>query len=292
MVKSAVKAMDAIETFVAEKKSTTVNKFVLNGYSKRGWTTWMTAGSGDKRVVAIAPAVIDILNMQVNVPYQRYMFGDYSESIGDYENLTEQLMTPEGMEIVKMVDPYCYRINYDMPKMLLLGTNDPFWATDAIKNYIDGIPGKSWTAYSVNAGHDLNQEATATLEAFFYQSINDMKYPKMEYKVSQSSKGIVLKFKTDKELLEGVEVWQTEADNKDFRKCEFKPTKVNGVAHSKLFKVAVDYPQSGFKAFVVILKYRHPSKPNATYNITTRMFTADSDELFDEAFELPLLQNQ
>lgn len=58
MVKSAVKAMDAIETFVAEKKSTTVNKFVLNGYSKRGWTTWMTAGSGDKRVVAIAPAVI------------------------------------------------------------------------------------------------------------------------------------------------------------------------------------------------------------------------------------------
>lgn len=292
MVKSAVKAMDAIETFVAEKKSTTVNKFVLNGYSKRGWTTWMTAGSGDKRVVAIAPAVIDILNMQVNVPYQRYMFGDYSESIGDYENLTEQLMTPEGMEIVKMVDPYCYRKNYDMPKLLLLGTNDPFWATDAIKNYIDGIPGKSWTAYSVNAGHDLNQEATATLEAFFYQSINDMKYPKMEYKVSQSSKGIVLKFKTDKELLEGVEVWQTEADNKDFRKCKFKPTKVNGVAHSKRFKVAVDYPQSGFKAFVVILKYRHPSKPNATYNITTRMFTADSDELFDEAFELPLLQNQ
>lgn len=292
MVKSAVKAMDAIETFVAEKKSTTVNKFVLNGYSKRGWTTWMTAGSGDKRVVAIAPAVIDILNMQVNVPYQRYMFGDYSESIGDYENLTEQLMTPEGMEIVKMVDPYCYRKNYDMPKMLLLGTNDPFWATDAIKNYIDGIPGKSWTAYSVNAGHDLNQEATATLEAFFYQSINDMKYPKMEYKVSQSSKGVVLKFKADKELLEGVEVWQTQADNKDFRKCEFKPTKVNGVAHSKHFKVAVDYPQSGFKAFVVILMYRHPSKPNATYNITTRMFTADSDELFDEAFELPLLQNQ
>lgn len=292
MVKSAVKAMDAIETFVAEKKSTTVNKFVLNGYSKRGWTTWMTAGSGDKRVVAIAPAVIDILNMQVNVPYQRYMFGDYSESIGDYENLTEQLMTPEGLEIVKMVDPYCYRKYYDMPKMLLLGTNDPFWATDAIKNYIDDIPGKSWTAYSVNAGHDLNQEATATLEAFFYQSINDMKYPKMEYKVSQSSKGIVLKFKTDKELLEGVEVWQTQTDNKDFRKCEFKPTKVNGVAHSRRFKVAVDYPQSGFKAFVVILKYRHPSKPNATYNITTRMFTADSDELFDEAFELPLLQNQ
>ena len=290
MVKSAVKAMDAIEEFVAEKKSTTVNKFVLNGYSKRGWTTWMTAGTGDKRVVAIAPAVIDILNMQVNVPYQRHMFGDYSASIGDYVNigLTEQLITPEGWEIVQMVDPYSYRKNYDMPKMVLLGSNDPYWATDAVKNYIDGIPGKSWTAYSVNAGHGLNEEATSTLEAFFYQSINGMKYPKMAYKAKESSEGITLQFKADKGLLEGVEVWQAEADKKDFRECEFKQTKVDGVAHSKSFKVEVDYPQSGYKAFVVILKYRHPSKPNTTYNISTRMFTADSDELFDEAFVSPI----
>ena len=290
MVKSAVKAMDAIEEFVAEKKSATVNKFVLNGYSKRGWTTWMTAGSGDKRVVAIAPAVIDILNMQVNVPYQRHMFGDYSASIGDYVNigLTEQLITPEGWEIVQMVDPYSYRKNYDMPKMVLLGSNDPYWATDAVKNYINGIPGKSWTAYSVNAGHGLNEEATSTLEAFFYQSINGMKYPKMTYKASESSEGITLQFKADKDLLESVELWQAEGDHKDFRKSEFKQTKVDGVAHSKSFKIEVDYPQSGYKAFVVILKYRHPSKPNATYNITTRMFTADNDELFDEAFVSPI----
>ena len=286
MVKSAVKAMDAIEEFVSEKKSTTVNKFVLNGYSKRGWTTWMTAGSGDKRVVAIAPAVIDILNMQSNVPYQRHMFGDYSASIGDYVNigLTEQLITPEGWEVVRMVDPYSYRKNYNMPKMVLLGSNDPYWATDAVKNYIDDIPGKSWTAYSVNAGHGLNEEATSTLEAFFYQSINGMKYPKMDYKVAESADGITMQFKADKELLEGVEIWEAVSENKDFRKCEFKPTKIDGVAHSKRFKVGVDYPQSGYKAFVVILKYRHPSKPNATYNITTRMYTADSDELFDEAF--------
>ncbi|MBQ3197729.1 MAG: PhoPQ-activated pathogenicity-like protein PqaA type [Alistipes sp.] len=286
MVKSAVKAMDAVEEFVSEKRNKTVDKFVLNGYSKRGWTTWMTAGSGDKRIVAIAPAVIDILNMQVNVPYQRHMFGDYSAQIGDYVNigLTEQLVTPEGLEIAKMIDPYYYRKNHTMPKMVLLGSNDPYWTVDAVKNYIDDIPGKSWTAYSVNAGHGLNDEAITSLEAFFHQSINGLKYPQMDYKAKESAEGITLHFKANKDLLEGVEIWEANSENKDFRKCEFKPTKVDGVAHSRRFKVGVDYPQSGYKAFVVILKYRHPSKPNATYNISTRMFTADSDELFDEPY--------
>lgn len=286
MVKSAVRAMDAIEEFVGEKRNKTVDKFVLNGYSKRGWTTWMTAGSGDKRIVAIAPAVIDILNMQVNVPYQRHMFGDYSAQIGDYVNigLTEQLVTPEGWEVVRMIDPYHYRKNHTMPKMVLLGSNDPYWTADAVKNYIDDIPGKSWTAYSVNAGHGLDDEAITSLEAFFCQSINGLKYPQMDYKAKESAKGITLQFKADKDLLEGVEIWEATSENKDFRKCEFKPTKIDKVAHSKRFKVGVDYPQSGYKAFVVILKYRHPSKPNTTYNISTRMFTADNDELFDEPY--------
>ena len=286
MVKSAVKAMDAVEEFVGEKRNKTVDKFVLNGYSKRGWTTWMTAGSGDKRIVAIAPAVIDILNMQVNVPYQRHMFGDYSAQIGDYVNigLTEQLVTPEGWEVVRMIDPYHYRKNHTKPKMVLLGSNDPYWTADAVKNYIDDIPGKSWTAYSVNAGHGLDDEAITSLEAFFCQSINGLKYPQMDYKAKESAEGITLQFKADNNLLEGVEIWDAISENKDFRKCEFKPTKVDGIAHSKRFKVGVDYPQSGYKAFVVILKYRHPSKPNATYNISTRMFTADSDELFDEPY--------
>ena len=224
--------------------------------------------------------------MQVNVPYQRHMFGDYSAQIGDYVNigLTEQLVTPEGLEIAKMIDPYHYRKNHTMPKMVLLGSNDPYWTVDAVKNYIDDIPGKSWTAYSVNAGHGLDDEAITSLEAFFHQSINGLKYPQMDYKAKESAEDITLQFKANKDLLEGVEIWEANSENKDFRKCEFKPTKVDGVAHSKRFKVGVDYPQSGYKAFVVILKYRHPSKPNTTYNISTRMFTADSDELFDEPY--------
>ncbi|MBR4994868.1 MAG: PhoPQ-activated pathogenicity-like protein PqaA type [Alistipes sp.] len=292
MVKSAVKAMDAIEEFVAEKRTKTVNKFVLNGYSKRGWTTWMTAGSGDKRVVAIAPAVIDILNMRVNVPYQRHMFGDYSASIGDYVRigLTEELITPEGWTIVKMVDPYSYRKNYTMPKMVMLGSNDPYWSTDAAKNYLNDIPGDSWTAYSVNAGHGLNDEATSSLEAFFHQSINGLKYPRMEYKPKQTEENIEFSFKAEKGLLEEVEIWEAVCENRDFRKQKFICKKADVKSGATRFMVEVDYPESGYKAFVVILKYKHPSKPNSTYNITTRMYTADSKELFDKPYITNLVE--
>jgi PhoPQ-activated pathogenicity-related protein len=39
-----------------------VNKFMLAGESKRGWTTWMT-GPIDDRVIAMAPVVLSNLNM-------------------------------------------------------------------------------------------------------------------------------------------------------------------------------------------------------------------------------------
>lgn len=65
MTKAAVRAMDATTQFLATDAGgrLAVEKFVVAGASKRGWTTWTTAAV-DKRVVAIAPLVIDILNVE------------------------------------------------------------------------------------------------------------------------------------------------------------------------------------------------------------------------------------
>lgn len=288
MTKSAIRAMDAIEEF-SEKRGHAVksDSFVMNGISKRGWTTWLTAASGDKRVVAIAPMVIDILNMPVSVPYQRHMFGSYSIHIQDYVNLglTEEVVTPTGRELVAMIDPYSYRDKYTMPKMLFFGTNDEFWTVDAVKNYIDGIPGEKYTSYVTNAGHSLGDKSAAvnTLEAFFKQTIDGQKYPRFDYKVKEQQGSTTLILKTSKQHLEEIIVWEAESENKDFRQSKFVPT-TQDMAHKGKARVEVKFPTKGYKAFIVMAKYKHPNG-NEPYNITTRMFTADADEVFDEIFE-------
>ena len=86
MVKSAVRSMDAVQAFSAENLNHTINRFLVSGASKRGWTTWLT-GANDRRVEAIAPMVIDMLNMPKSISYHVEAWGDYSIQFEDYVNL-------------------------------------------------------------------------------------------------------------------------------------------------------------------------------------------------------------
>ena len=107
MVKSVVKAMDALQEFSDREWKLPVKKFVISVASKRGWTTWLTAAS-DARVKAIAPLVIDTLNMREQTPYQFMSFGHYSEQIRDYtaRGLVPMPDTPEAKRLWSMVDPW------------------------------------------------------------------------------------------------------------------------------------------------------------------------------------------
>ena len=50
-----------------------------------------------------------------------------------------------------MVDPYTYRDKIAQPKLIILGNNDPYWATDALNIYWEGLPGPKWIHYVANA---------------------------------------------------------------------------------------------------------------------------------------------
>ena len=99
MVKSAVRAMDTVQKHLASLDSgpIEVTEFVVSGGSKRGWTTWLTAAV-DKRVVAIAPAVIDVLNMDEQMRHHFGAYGFYSDAIADYVEMKifKRLDTPRA----------------------------------------------------------------------------------------------------------------------------------------------------------------------------------------------------
>lgn len=282
MVKSAVRAMDAVQEFSAQHLSHKINRFVVSGASKRGWTTWLT-GASDKRVTAIAPMVIDILNMPVNLDYQVKMWKDYSVQIEDYVKLgiPQNTSTEKGKAITTMVDPYSYRKKLTMPKMIFMGTNDEYWTVDAIKHYIDSIPGKNFIHYVPNAGHGLGdqRQALAGLSAFFGQTLSGTPYPELKWQLAQTKNGVTLKVNATPDILVDAILWSTDSDDTDFRDEKWAGKSLELKKKKPAIVTAVQpYPQDGYRAFYLDLKYKDAN--GGEYTESTRMFVADNDEVF------------
>jgi len=280
MVKSAVRAMDAVQALAKETLHKEVKSFVVSGASKRGWTTWLT-GASDKRAVAIAPMVIDILNMPVNLDYQMKVWNKYSEQIEDYVKIgiPQSAHTKEGAAINEMIDPYSYRKKLTMPKMLFMGTNDEYWTVDAVKHYIGQIPGENFIHYVPNVGHDLGdkRQALEALSAFFGNTLNKNPYPACQWSVSTTKKGVDITVKTTSDKLEDVTVWSANSTDMIFQDEKWEGKSL-GIKNKASFSVNEAYPASGFRAFYVDLKYKAPT--GGTYTESTRMFVTDNDEIF------------
>lgn len=264
-------------SFCQKELNIDVNEFVVSGASKRGWTTWLT-GAVDKRVKAIAPMVIDVLNMPLSLQYQIETWGDYSIEIQDYVNLgiPQESATPEGKEISTMIDPYSYRENLDMPKMLLMGTNDPYWVVDNVKNYVDDIPGTNILHYVPNAGHDLGdgQESMAALSSFVGFTLNDVDYPKSSWTLASKKKNVDVTIRSTADRLLDVIVWTASSEDKDFRNDTWTSKRL-GIRHKSKIKVKQPYPEKGYQAFYVDLKYENVI--GQKYTQSTRVFVLDPE---------------
>ncbi|ATP56021.1 PhoPQ-activated pathogenicity-like protein PqaA type [Pedobacter ginsengisoli] len=279
MVKSAKSAMDAVQEFSKQKLHHTINRFVVSGASKRGWTTWLT-GAVDKRVTAIAPMVIDMLNMPVSMNYQIKVWKDYSIQIEDYVKLglVQDLGTGSTNNLTTMIDPYAYRKSLTMPKMILMGTNDEYWPIDNIKNYYDSIPGQNLIHYIPNVGHGLGdgKEAMTTLSSFFGLTMSKSSYPVCTWKSSQSNKGVKVSIKTTADKLIDVTLWYADSPDLDFRNDKWESRKLDVKPKSEI-NAFETYPNSGYKAFYVDLKYK--DSKGGQYVESTRVFMVNDKEL-------------
>jgi PhoPQ-activated pathogenicity-related protein len=277
MVKSVVRAMDAIQQFTADSLGINVSQFLVAGASKRGWTTWLTAPV-DTRVKAIAPMVIDMLNMPVNLAYQLEVWGNYSPQIVDYVELgiAQEIHSELGETLATMIDPYSYRNKLTQPKMIFIGTNDPYWPVDAIKHYIDNIPGSNFIHYVPNAGHDLagGLEILPVIQAFFEYTFSNTSYPDFSYSVKENSQFVEVVLSSISSDLSGAFVWSASSDDRDFRDEEWTSNPID-ISDPNRISLDMNYPQTGFHAFYVDLQFIGPL--GNPYTLSTRMFVCNPD---------------
>jgi PhoPQ-activated pathogenicity-related protein len=263
MVKSLIRAMDAVQQFARKEWQRDISSFVVTGASKRGWTSWLTAATGDPRVKGIAPLVIDTLNMPVQMHNQVKAFGKPSEMIRDYTNrkLVPIPDTPEARRLWRMIDPWVYRERLTIPKMIINGANDPYWPVDALNSYWDDLKGEKYVLYVPNAGHDLRERdangkpellprrALNTLCAFGRCLVFDKPMPQLQWVCSEEQGLCKLELKSAAQL-RGVRVWVADSPTRDFR-----PARWIEQAQAQLPAV-VRAPEKGFRAFFAETEYQ------------------------------------
>lgn len=280
MVKSAVRAMDAVQEFTRQKQKYEVNSFVISGASKRGWTTWLSAAIDDKRVKAIAPMVIDMLNMPATLNYQYTTYGEYSIQIEDYVKLgiPQGTDTEEGKAITAMIDPFSYRSKLNVPKMIFIGTNDEYWTVDAIKHYLGEIPGKNMIHYVPNVGHNLGggKQAFESLSAFFGLTVLNQAYPVNTWEISSNKVLSELTVNAVAENLVEATLWQTTSSDRDFRNNLWLSNNIK-LKDLPQIKISMSHPKKGYQAFYLETKYKDPN--GGTFSVCTRVYVTDTEKV-------------
>lgn len=269
MVKSAVRAMDTVQAYLRTglSKPVEVTEFVVSGASKRGWTTWLTAAV-DPRVVAIAPLVIDVLNMGPQMRHHFSAYGFYSEAIHDYVDLQifERFDTPAGRALQTFVDPYAYRDRTALPKLLIHATGDQFFLPDSGQFYVHDLSGPTYLRYCPNTDHMLaGLDAPQALLTFYQSVLNGLPRPQFSWTVDPNDRIVVRTVTRPRR----VRLWQaSNPQARDFRLetlgAAWTSSEIFG-SEPNLFVARVGTPVTGWTAFFAELTFDSGSALPHTY---------------------------
>ena len=276
MVKSGVRAMDAIQEFLAGEAGgkVKVDQFVVAGGSKRGWTSWLV-GAVDPRVAAIAPIVIDALNSERITRHHFEAYGFFSPALKDYVNhglFPHKIGAPEYRAVLKIEDPYHYRHRPQlrMPKLLINASGDQFFLPDNSRFYYHDLPQEKLLRYVPNAAHNLaGSDSTDTLIAFYQSVVSGKPRPRFSWKKEKDGSLVVRAVDPPIE----VNLWQaTNPQARDFRvetigkayQSARLPETSPGVYIGRAAK-----PEKGFTAFFVELVYPGPGQTR--FKLTTEV---------------------
>ncbi len=263
MVKSVIRAMDCLQEW-SEKEGAKIEKFVIAGASKRGWTTWLV-GATDPRIEAIVPIVIDVVNAGPSIRHHGEVYGFWAKAIGAYyqHKILQRSDHPRLAELYRIEDPYSYIDRLTMPKYIINGSGDQFFVPDSSKFYYDDLKGEKHLRYVPNADHSVDGDFGAVLSmvAFYQMIITGKPRPEIDWKFEKNGDIRVHSNTPPQQVL----LWQaTNPNARDFRvatigkaytSTELKPEADGSwLAHVK-------QPEKGWTAAFVELSFDTGSFP-------------------------------
>jgi PhoPQ-activated pathogenicity-related protein len=271
MTKAAVRALDTITAVMAtaDAGNVKVEKFVVSGGSKRGWTTWTTAAV-DKRVIAIIPAVIDLLNIEKSFEHHWKVYGFWAPAIKDYEQagIMEWTGTPEYKKLMEIEEPYSYRDRLTMPKFMIYAAGDQFFLPDSSRYYLDDLRGEKYLRYVPNADHSLkNSDARESMLAYYQAFLSGTPRPRFTWDFLPTGDIRV----NSKDKPTAVKLWQAvNPEHRDFRLETLGPAyKSSDVEESQpgVYIAHGAKPEKGWAAYFVEMTY--PSGGKYPFKFTT-----------------------
>jgi len=271
MTKAAVRAMDTVTAFCgsAEGGGIPIDGFVVAGGSKRGWTTWTTAAV-DKRVIAIMPIVIDVLNVEASMRHHYAAYGFWAPAIQDYTDfhIMDWTGTPQYHALMRIVDPYQYRRRFTMPKLIISAAGDQFFLPDSSQFYFKDLPGVKYLRYVPNADHSLKgSDGYGSVLSFYHAILYQDPLPQFSWTLKKDGAIAVVARDAPSE----VKLWQaTNPNARDFRMETLGPKYESTVLRPEKggdYIAKVPKPARGWTAFFVELTF--PSKTEAPFKFTT-----------------------
>jgi PhoPQ-activated pathogenicity-related protein len=280
MVKAVVRSMDVLQEFLKQINGgkNIVNEFMLVGHSKRGWTTLLTAAVDD-RVNAVAALSFDFVNMAEQYALLAASWGEPGFAMSKYEefDLSQRFLTVEGLKFLEVIDPYYYSESLDVPKLVIVGTGDPYSIVDSVNLYLNDLPGSTHIHYNPNQGHDIHKlpGTLDVISAFFRKTAKNNPMPEFEYDCSSDGS---FKITGITQTPVSVKLWTaTNPSARDFRVGQDPPIlwssssdAVIKDSYNTYSGAVTDLPEEGYTAFYIEMIFKDGIKNlDKSYSLAT-----------------------
>ncbi|HSG72802.1 MAG TPA: PhoPQ-activated protein PqaA family protein, partial [Planctomycetaceae bacterium] len=181
-----------------------------------------------------------------------------------------ELETPRDRQLRIMMDPFTYRSRLTLPKLLIVGTNDPYWVVDAMNLYWDDLSGPKYVMQIPNGDHGLGdgrEHALNTLSIFFQHVVTSTALPAIDWKIETSGKNWNVQITSNSPLIQA-NLWSATAPKLDFRKSTWRKQPL--VVNDEGATGQLSLPENGKHSAVFgELTYRYKDRP---YSLTTLVY--------------------